>query len=148
MADYSQLMNLEKKGKTLPPPLAQKDTQNIPVPSEQQKPAFSSSQSTNQSSDQPTNQSTDQSVSQSTSRSTIQLLNQIVDKPKAFYITKRLDHRLDDAVRYIQEQHGIKKVDRSILVNAIMDNDALWTDDALDRLVDRVMNLLTSRLIK
>jgi len=70
----------------------------------------------------------------------------VVERPKAFYITKQLDRRLDEAVRYYQEKHGITKVDRSALVNAILDNDAKWTEEALDLLVDRVLSQLTSRL--
>ena len=91
---------------------------------------------------QPVNQSVDQSISQSTKRES----NQVVERPKAFYITKRLDRRLDEAVRYLQEKHGIKKVDRSVLINSILDNEAFWTEEALDLLVDRVISQLTSRL--
>jgi hypothetical protein len=120
MADYSQLMNLEKK------------QQGPPVPSSTPKvPPY-----------QPTNRST----SQSTSRLTNFSSNKIVEKPKAFYITERLDKRLDEAVRYFQEQHGIKKVDRSTLVNVMLDNDANWTEEALSQQVERVISQLTSRL--
>ena len=134
MADYSQLMNLEKKPK-------------------EQKPA-SSVQSTVQSINQSTNRSTGQLSSQSTSQPTNRSISQsgyssrskIVDKPKAFYITERLDKRLDEAVRYIQEKHGIKKVDRSTLVNALLDNDAHWSEEALDLLIDKVISQLMSRL--
>ena len=73
--------------------------------------------------------------------------NKIVEKPKAFYITQRVDKKLDEAVRYFQEVHGIKKADRSTIVNALLDNEANWTEEALDLLVDRVIGLLTSRLI-
>jgi hypothetical protein len=72
--------------------------------------------------------------------------NVTVERPKAFYITKRLNEQLGDAVRYYQDVHGIKKVDRSAVVNAMLDNDANWTDESLDLLVGRVMSLLTSRL--
>jgi hypothetical protein len=50
-------------------------------------------------------------------------------------------------VRYFKEQHGIKKVDRSTIVNAVLDNDALWTEDALDRMVEQVITQLTKRLM-
>jgi hypothetical protein len=66
---------------------------------------------------------------------------------KAFYITEALDEKLDQAVNYLQKKHGIKKVDRSVLVNALLDNDTFWTDQALDQLVDKVVGQLTSRLI-
>jgi hypothetical protein len=49
-------------------------------------------------------------------------------------------------VQYFQRTHGIKKVDRSILINAMLDNDAQWSDKSLDALVDRVISQLTSRL--
>src|SRR4051794_7327532 len=60
-------------------------------------------------SDQSTSQSTDQSTDQSTGQSTDRQENRpanypsaIVDRPKAFYITERLDRNLDAAVRYFQ----------------------------------------------
>jgi len=60
----------------------------------------------------------------------------------------RLDKRLDTAVRYLQETHGLKKVDRSILVNAMLDSDEHWTDEALDLLVERVVQLLTNKMVR
>jgi hypothetical protein len=94
----------------------------------------------------PVDQSTDQSIDQSANPLTRREGNQTVERPKAFYITKRLDRRIDAAVRYLQEKHGIKKVDRSVVVNAMLDNEAWWTEEALDLLVDRVISQLTSRL--
>jgi hypothetical protein len=94
-----------------------------------------------------THQSTRQSTNQSTSPPTGKPSNKIVDRPKAFYITEGLDDKLDNAVHYLQKTHGIKKVDRSVVVNALLDNDTLWTDEALDQLVERVVSQLTSRLI-
>jgi hypothetical protein len=96
-----------------------------------------------QSTSQSTRQSTHQSVSQPTHRQG----NKIVDRPKAFYITEGLDEKLDQAVVYLQRKHGIKKVDRSAVVNALLDHDTLWTDEALDQLVERIVRQLTSRLI-
>ncbi len=127
MADYSQLMNLEKK-------------QKVKTPAS---PVQSTSQSIKQSSNRSTDQSASRLINQETNRSSS---SKIVDKPKAFYITERLNKRLDDAVRYFQERHGIRKVDRSTLVNAILDNDANWTEEALDLVLDRVISQLTSRL--
>ncbi len=69
-----------------------------------------------------------------------------MEKPRAFYITERLNQRLDEAVRYYQEKHNLKKVDRSVIVTALLDNEANWTEDALELLVDRVISQLTSRL--
>ena len=101
------------------------------------------SKPTYQSTRQSTHQPTSQLINQSTSRPP----THIVDRPKAFYITEGLDEKLDQAVTYLQKKHGIKKVDRSVIVNALLDNDTLWTDEALDQLVERVVSQLTSRLI-
>ena len=171
MADYTQLMNLEKKpkGQTLPSSTLSPDqaeepnemreqphTSIFPPPVSQeqkhaQEPHQSIRQSTKQSISKPTDRITSQSTNQSSKRLTKQSIsqpdNKIVEKPKAFYITQRLDKKLDEAVRYCQEVHGIKKADRSTIVNAILDNEANWTEEALDLLVDRVIGLLTSRLI-
>jgi hypothetical protein len=101
------------------------------------------SKPTHQSTRQSTHQPTRQFINQSTSRPP----THIVDRPKAFYITEGLDEKLDQAVTYLQKKHGINKVDRSVIVNALLDNDALWTDEALDQLVERVVSQLTSRLM-
>lgn len=116
--------------------------------------------STPQSTDPTLDQSTNSSLSSSTGNGTQQVTNglhhhssdqgsnRIVDRPKAFYITERLDRRLDEAVRYFHERHGIKKIDRSVLLNALLDYDEQWSDEALDRLVDRLIDQLTRRLIR
>jgi hypothetical protein len=123
---------LESKAETPLPPLParskghpQKATRNAKSPSQ------STGQSTNQSMRQPTHRP----------------FTKIVDRPKAFYITEGLDENLDKAVHYLQKKHSIKKVDRSVIVNALLDNDTLWTDEALDQLVERVVSQLTNRLI-
>jgi hypothetical protein len=95
----------------------------------------------------PFSQSTSQLTNQSSNQSTNRPFTKIVDRPKAFYITEGLDEKLDRAVTYLQKNHGIKKVDRSVIVNALLDNDTLWTDEALDQLVERVVSQLTNRLI-
>jgi hypothetical protein len=93
------------------------------------------------------NQSTRQSTNQLISQPTNRPFTKIVDRPKAFYITESLDENLDKAVNYLRKKHGIKKVDRSVVVNALLDNDTLWTNEALDQLVERVVSQLTNRLI-
>jgi hypothetical protein len=103
-------------------------------------------QSIDGSTDRSIVESTGQSVNRLTGQSTVGSSYVTVDRPKAFYITKRLNQRLDQAVRYYQDVHGIKRVDRSAVVNAMLENEANWTDQSLDQLVDRVMGLLTSRL--
>jgi hypothetical protein len=65
---------------------------------------------------------------------------------KSFYITERLHKKLDEAVRYFQEVHGIRKADRSSIVNAILDNEANWSNESLDLILDRVIRHLTSKL--
>ena len=142
MADYEALLNAEKK-KTLPSPTSvPQEVKSTPEMTDQPR-----TQSTNRLTNQSTKQSTRQSMKRLTRQSTTRFDNKIVDKPKAFYITERLDKKLDEAVRYLQEAHGIKKADRSTLVNAILDNEANWTGESLDLLVDRVISLLTSRLM-
>ncbi len=112
-----------------------------PKPTSKRQSQRSANQSTNQLVDQSTSQSTGLTATASTPRS-----NKIVDRPKAFYITARLDRRLDEAVRYFQDTHGLRKVDRSTLINALLDDDSLWTDNSLDHLVDQLISQLTSRL--
>ena len=142
MADYTQLMNLEKQKKEHASPVETHDPVSSQSPSQQ------ATQSTTQSARQPTGQSVSQSTDQQASRSAFPSETQTVDRPKSFYITVRLDRRLDEAVRYFQEAHGIKKVDRSILVNAMLDTDGNWTEEALDSLVERILQLLTNKLIR
>lgn len=128
------------------PVIAQGDMEHIPDVLSSEPVSQSTSQSIEQSTSRPIGQSTSQSTRQSTTQSTTIFGNRIVSRPKAFYITERLDARLDEAVRYLQEQHGIRKIDRSTIVNALLDNEANWTPETLDLLVDRVLRLLASRL--
>jgi hypothetical protein len=125
------------------------EDQQTPLPPKEEDKAFKVVHY--QSIDQPVDQSISQSTNRSINQSTKQLTNNlppsnIVDRPKAFYITTRLDKRLDDAVRYFQDVHGIKKADRSTVVNAMLDSEENWTDKSLDRLVGRLISQLTSRL--
>jgi predicted DNA-binding protein len=98
----------------------------------------------------PADQSLDRSTSQSserlTSRSTELSTTRVVARPKAFYITERLDRWLDQAVDRYQTVHGIRRVDRSTIINASLDDESLWSEEALDQLVDRVIRQLTNRL--
>jgi hypothetical protein len=145
MADYSELMNLEKKKKEPASP--------VPAPEGKLSP-----EKTEQSNKQPTqrliNQSTEQSIHQSTRRSINPLMsyssgsagNRVMDKPRGFYITEQLNQRIDEAVRYYQEKHHLKKVDRSIVVTTLLDNEANWTEETLDLLLDKIIRHLTNRL--
>jgi hypothetical protein len=144
---FSKLINPNTAKPADPPPLESKpETPSTPLPvksNASRKKSKGKSKSVHQSTSQSTNQPTSQLINQPTSRS----ISQIVDRPKAFYITESLDEKLDQAVTYLQKKHGIKKVDRSVIVNALLDNDTLWTNEALDQLVERVVSQLTSRLI-
>jgi hypothetical protein len=113
-----------------------------PLPAKSKRNPQKSTRQSQQTS-QSTRQSTNQLIGQPTNRPT----TKIVDRPKAFYITEGLDEKLDKAVVYLQKKYGVKKVDRSVIVNALLDNDTLWTDEALDQLVERVVSQLTSRLV-
>lgn len=137
MADYSKLMSLEKKPK------------EQPLPSPAQKEA--SQPNNNQPTAQPTKQSTDKSTGRLANTSINHSIshankNKVMDKPRGFYITEGLNQRIDQAVRYYQEQHNLKKVDRSIVVTTLLDNETNWTEETLDLLVDKVISQLTYRL--
>jgi hypothetical protein len=86
------------------------------------------------------------SISRSTKQSSKQSTGKVMDRPRGFYITERLNDRIDEAVKYFQDVHGIKKADRSVVVTAMLGREENWTEEALDNLVDRLMNELTSRL--
>jgi hypothetical protein len=102
----------------------------------------SPSSNSSPSKDTSINQSTPLSINQSIRQS----INKVMDRPRGFYIIERLNNRIDEAVRYFQDIHGIKKADRSVVVTAMLDQEDNWTNEALDKLVDRLMNELTSRL--
>jgi hypothetical protein len=70
-----------------------------------------------------------------------------MDKPTGFYISEGLDNRLDQAVQYFQKNHGLKKVDRSLILNALLENNTFWTNESLDQLINKLINLLTHKLI-
>ena len=134
MADYTQLMNLEKKQQKRPVPSAVKPVnQSVEDQATKQQTSTSTSRLTNPS----INQSIDQSIKNTT---------RVMDKPRGFYITEGLNHRIDEAVRYYQDKHNLKKVDRSIVVTALLDNETNWTEETLDLLIDKVISHLTNRL--
>lgn len=105
-------------------------------------------QSTSQSTDQPTNRSINRSIDQPTNRVTdVDELGPVVEKPKAFYITQRVDRWLDESVRYLQEK-GLYKVDRSILVNALLHRPELFNPDSLDGLRGQLLAHLTNKSLR
>jgi hypothetical protein len=102
--------------------------------------------------DKPVDRSVDQSTDQQISQSTDQLididtLGPIVARPRAFYITQKLDRWLDEAVRQLKEK-GIHKADRSVVVNALLHNPALFTSKALDDMRKRLLAHLTNKSLR
>lgn len=100
-----------------------------------------------ESNDRIGSKATGRSTTQSTIRSSDQSAKQfnVVSRPKAFYITEALDERINRAVNYFKKTHGIKKADRSTVVTTILEDKELWTEEALSRLVDRLVNQLARR---
>jgi hypothetical protein len=108
----------------------------------------STDQSTDKTTDRPTDEATSQSTGQSTEQSTqgsIQLLK-IVDRPKAFYITEDVNEWINKVVEHFRRQ-GLRKVDRSTVVNAILHDPKLWQAKSLDGLTERVVRQLTNRSV-
>ena len=97
---------------------------------------------------------TKQSVSRSTSRPTSQPSSRqseykdmvVVGRPKAFYISNQVDEWLDKSVRYFKKR-GIKKVDRSTVVNLILHDRNLWKSESLDKMRGKLIEMLTSQLV-
>lgn len=74
-----------------------------------------------------------------------QLAGAIVGRPVAFYIPVSINERIDEAIGYMEKEHGVK-VDRSALISAILGDPSLWEPASLDKLVDRTVSQLTNRL--
>src|SRR6266516_3993558 len=132
MADYEALLNAEKKKHSPSPPSAPE----VPFTPEK----------TEQIKKQTTHQSTRRSLDQSMSHFFSSASNRVMDKPRGFYITEQLNQRIDEAVRYYQEKHHLKKVDRFIFVTTLLDNEVNWTEETLDLLLEKVIRQLTNRL--
>jgi len=96
-----------------------------------------------------TGQSTDQSTNWSIDRLTdIDTFGPVVGKPRAFYITHRVDKWLDAAVEYLKEKKGIHKVDRSVIVNAFLHDPQQFEPEALNKLRERILAHLTNKSLK
>ncbi|MFC2054780.1 hypothetical protein ACFLV7_10895 [Chloroflexota bacterium] len=106
------------------------------------------------------NQSTDQPTNRSTNRQTDRLidwltnpvtdvdeLGPVVERPRAFYITQKLDLWLDEAVRYLKSK-GMYKVDRSVLINALLHNEGFYTSSFLNTIRRRLLAHLTNKSLK
>ena len=101
-----------------------------------------------QSIDQSTNRPIDQSTDQSTNQlSKVDKLGPIVDRPRAFYITQIVDRWLDDGVRHLRDK-GIHKMDRSVLVNALLHNPDLYKPASLEMMRKRLLAHLTNKSLK
>ena len=143
MGIYDELQKIDADSPT--PKVVSKPKQKKPVEAKKET-------KNNQLTDQETNRPVSQPVNRPTDLSThrftdIDELGPVVEKPRAFYITKKVDHWLDEAVRYLQEK-GLYKVDRSILVNALLHNPELFNPASLDRLRNQLLAHLTNKSLR
>ena len=110
------------------------------------------SKSTDKSVDKPVGQSTDQSTDESTSQTSDPLaepesLGSIVERPRAFYITEKIDRWLDEGVRHLQDM-GLHKMDRSVLINGLLHDPKIFKPINLDANRKRFMAHLTNKMLK
>jgi hypothetical protein len=147
MGIYDQLQTISTHSPA--PKVATKPKERKPVEAKKEtKNRQLTSQSTEQSTNRPINQSIDQPInSQTDPLADVDQLGPVVEKPKAFYITQKVDRWLDEAVRYCQEK-GLHKVDRSILVNALLHNPELFKPGSLDALRNRLLAHLTNKSLR
>ena len=139
---FSKLGALDQKLYQKPSDIEKKPTAKElpPTPKQQEAPAREPKE------ERPTHQSIDQSTERLTNRLNHPNSTKVMDKPRGFYITEQVNKHIDEAVRYYQEKHNLKKVDRSIVVTALLENESNWTEETLDLLLDRVISQLTNRL--
>src|SRR6266567_5180292 len=105
MANYYDLMKLERKGK---PPVANDTPSPVSQAQEHSSPSqVAIPQPTKQPSTKPISQPPKKFTKQTIKQSTEPDNNELVERPKGFYITHRLDQRLNSAVEYLQIKHGI-----------------------------------------
>lgn len=103
---------------------------------------------TSKSTDQPTEQSTNRPVNRLTDQSIdVETLGSIVERPRAFYITLKVDRWLDEGVRHLRKK-GLHKMDRSVLLNALLHDENLFKPKALDQMRKRFLAHLTNRSLK
>lgn len=94
--------------------------------------------------DPSTDRSTDPSIDPLTA---IDTFGPVVGKPRAFYITHKVDRWLDEAVNHFKDK-GIHKVDRSVIVNALLHDPRHFKPGALGGLRKRVLAHLTNKSLK
>lgn len=98
-----------------------------------------------QSTDRPIDRSIDRPIDQPINWPTeVDELGPVVGKPKAFYVSQKVDAWLDEAVRYLRSK-DLHKVDRSVVVNALLHSPDLFVPAALDQLRKRVLAHLTNK---
>ena len=143
MGIYDELQKINADSPT--PKVTSKPVENKTVKAKKEtKNKQSTSQSTDQSTNRPINQPIDQPINPLID---VDELGPVVEKPKAFYITQKVDRWLDDAVRYCQEK-GLYKVDRSILVNALLHKPELFKPTSLDGIRNQLLAHLTNKSLK
>ena len=99
----------------------------------------------------PVDQSVDQSTSQSTDQSTEQAIDMngigpVVARPLAFYVTQQVDAWLDEAVHYLRVQ-GLHKVDRSVIVNALLHDKMLYDKRNLKALRPKILAHMANKFM-
>ncbi len=102
-------------------------------------------QSTDRSTDRLTKQSTNRPIDQPINWPIkVEELGPVVGRPRAFYVTQKVDAWLDESVRYIRSK-DIHKVDRSIVVNTLLHTPDFFEPAALDKLRKRLLAHLTNK---
>lgn len=94
--------------------------------------------------DRPTNQPADRPVDWPIN---VEKLGPVVGKSKSFYITQKVDSWLDEAVRYLKSK-DIHKVDRSVVVNALLHSPDLFEPAHLDKMRERLLAHLTNKSMR
>ena len=140
MGVYDELSKLGNKSPSRRISINRK-VQNKPGSNKKKSPVNQSiSQSTNLPATQSTNRSSDQ-------LSRIDALGPIVDRPRAFYITLKVDRWLDESVRYLKVK-GMHKMDRSVLLNSLLHNPLLFKPSSLDKIRNQLLAHLTNKSLK
>ena len=73
-------------------------------------------------------------------------LGLVVGTSKSFYITRKVDSWLDDAVRYLRSK-DLHKVDRSVVINALLHSPDLFEPEHLDKIRERLLAHLTNKFM-
>lgn len=138
MGIYDDLSNLEARSST--PSQSKKAREKKTPVGKPRNPQESVERPTSQPIEQPTDQSTDLSTE-------IDALGPVVGRPCSFYITQNVDRWLDEAVRYLREK-GLHKMDRSVLLNALIHDRIRFKPASLDKLRPKLLAHLTNKSLK